>query len=85
MKPNISFFDTILRIFIGATVGAIFSVLDNPIGILAVYPIVTALIAWDPIYYKMGWFTTECNPYTEEVAPVAKVVAPVENPYKMTA
>lgn len=83
MKPNISFFDTILRVFIGATIGGIFGVLNNPIGILAVYPIVTALSAWDPVYYKMGWFTTEVSPYIEESAPEA--TAPIERPYKMTA
>ena len=85
MKPNISLFDTIIRIFIGAFIGGIFAVLNNPIGILAVYPIVTALSAWDPLYYKMGWYTTEKSPYEEEPADEATPSAPIEKPYKMTA
>lgn len=84
MKPNLSIFDTILRIFIGMLIGGIFGAMGNPLGVIAMYPITTALIAWDPIYQKMKWFTTEVNPYiTEEAQPAA--TAPVEKHYKMTA
>jgi large-conductance mechanosensitive channel len=83
MKPNMSFFDTIIRLFVGIVIGGAFGAFSNPIGVLAVYPIVTALIAWDPIYQKMGWFTVEVNPYIKETVENKK--APVSKPAKLSA
>ena len=61
---------------------ATFGAFSNPIGILAIYPIVTSLAAWDPIYYKMGWYTVEVNPYVEEAPQASSKKAPIEKPIK---
>ncbi|MEM1000681.1 MAG: DUF2892 domain-containing protein [Bacteroidota bacterium] len=72
MHPNISFFDTIIRLFVGIIIGASFGAMNNAIGVLAIYPIVTALVAWDPMYYKLRWYTTEMSPYPNKATKVAK-------------
>lgn len=63
MKPNISIAETIIRIFVASIWAGIFGSMGSLIGVLAVYPIVTALAAWDPIYEMRGFYTTEYNPY----------------------
>jgi hypothetical protein len=85
MKPNVSIFDTLIRIFLGAAIGGIFGAMDNPIGILAIYPIITGLSAWDPVYQARKWYTTESSPYAAPETPKAKATAPIEKPYQMTA
>lgn len=50
MHYNINFLDGILRIFGACIFGAICGWQGWWIGVFAVYPIVTALGGWDPIY-----------------------------------
>lgn len=57
MKTNLSIFDSILRIFIGMTFAAVCGAMGWIIGVLAIYPIVTGLTAFDPIYMNMGFST----------------------------
>lgn len=62
MEPNLSILDTIIRVFIGAVIGGIFGAMGWMIGIIAVYPIVTGLAAFDPIYHSMGFSTRTEHP-----------------------
>lgn len=67
MKPNLSIYDTIIRIFVACIWGAIFGAFGNILGVLAVYPLVTALSAWDPVYQAKGWSTvTELEDHHHE-------------------
>lgn len=66
MKPNISIFDTIIRLFIAALWAGIFGALGSFVAVLALYPFVTSLIAWDPVYKAMGKYTCDENPYLED-------------------
>ena len=67
MKANISIGEGIIRIIIGmifaAIMGSVFTGYIALLGILAIYPIVTGLGNWDPIYARMGKYTNEVNPY----------------------
>lgn len=50
---DMSIFETILRIFLAVTWAAVWGTMSGPIafvGVLAIYPFVTALVAYDPIY-----------------------------------
>ncbi len=62
---NTSFLDQIIRVFLGMIVGGIGGALMNPIGYLAFYLIVTALVGYDPIYHSMRFTTREVDPYKE--------------------
>ena len=88
MKPNMNFLDTILRVMIGPIFGAICGVMGWWIGVLTIYPIVTALTAWDPIYELLGYYTTEHNPYIKEETKKKAVGAKADGErveYKLTA
>lgn len=67
MKANISIGEGIIRIILGvifaATFGSIFTGPFALVALLGLYPIVTGLGNWDPIYAKMGKFTNEVDPY----------------------
>lgn len=59
MKTNLSIFDSILRLFIGMIFAAVCGAMGWIIGVLALYPIVTALTSFDPIYKNMGFSTAK--------------------------
>mgnify|MGYP003689955181 CR=1 FL=1 len=67
MKANISIAEGIIRIIIGmvfaAFMGSVFTGYVALLGVLAIYPIVTGLGNWDPIYAMKGKYTNEENPY----------------------
>ncbi len=71
MKANISIGECIIRLLVGMFWAAIFGTLFTNwialLGVLAIYPIVTALGGWDPIFGAMRKFTNEDSPYEEEV------------------
>jgi hypothetical protein len=80
MKSNMSIGESIIRIVVGmifaALFGGLFSGYVALIGVLAIYPIVTGLGGWDPIFGIMKKYTNEENPYVEEHAPAAPVARP---------
>lgn len=69
MKSNISIGECIIRIVAGmifaALMGGLFHGYVALIGVLAIYPIVTGLGGWCPIYAMRGKFTNEDNPYED--------------------
>ncbi len=62
METNLSILDTIIRIFIGMVIGAVFGSMGWIIGVIAVYPIVTGLGGYDPIYHYLGYSTRTEHP-----------------------
>jgi|GEM_PF-1921451 hypothetical protein len=83
MKANISIYESIIRLFAGIVWAAIFGGwLTSWVGILAIYPIVTAMSGWCPLYTLWHKFTNEQNPYVKETKPKT----PVEKTtYRMSA
>ncbi len=84
MEPNLSIFDTILRIFVGMIIGGVFGAMGWMIGIIAVYPIVTGLTAFDPVYHYLGYSTRTEHPEVSDKIdynnPAAQdLVEPVSN------
>lgn len=81
MKANISIGECIIRLVAGIIWAAIFGSLFTGwvalIGILAIYPIVTGLGGWDPIFGAMKKYTNEDSPYEEEHETVSHT-APVQ-------
>jgi hypothetical protein len=79
MKANISIGECIIRVFIGMVFAAVIGGLIHNafalIGVLAIYPIVTGLGGWDPIYAMRARYTNEDSPYEEGAhhAPAAPV------------
>ncbi len=79
MKANISIGECIIRIVFGmvfaGVMGGLFTGWIAMIGILAIYPIVTGLGGWDPIFGAMKKYTNEDSPYEdhEAAAPAAPV------------
>lgn len=66
MKANLSIYESILRLFIGILWAGIFGGwLMSWVGILAIYPFVTSMSGWCPIYALRHWYTNETNPYLE--------------------
>ena len=69
MKANISIGECIIRVFIGMVfagiMGGMFHNYVALLGILAIYPIVTGLGGWDPIYAMRGKYTNEDSPYED--------------------
>jgi hypothetical protein len=69
MKANISIGECIIRIIggvlFGAIVGSLFTGYVALLGVLAIYPLVTGLGGWDPIYAMMGKYSNEDNPYLD--------------------
>lgn len=67
MKANISIGEGIIRIILGmifaAVMGSLFTGYIALLGVLAIYPIVTGLGNWDPIYAMKGKYSNEENPY----------------------
>lgn len=57
MGTNISIFDTIIRIFIGMIFAGVFGAMGSIVAVLALYPIVTALTSFDPVYHWLGYTT----------------------------
>jgi hypothetical protein len=72
MKANISIGEGIIRIILGmifaAIMGSVFTGYIALLGVLAIYPIVTGLGNWDPIYALKGKYTNEVNPYDSHEA-----------------
>lgn len=62
---NTSFLDQIIRLFLAMIIGGIGGALLNPIGYVAVYLVVTALVGYDPIYHSMKFTTRAIDPYKE--------------------
>lgn len=78
MKSNLSIFDSILRLFIGMVFAGICGAMGWIVGVLALYPIVTALTAYDPIYANMGFSTaTEHAEDSDKIDYDAETAAPV--------
>jgi hypothetical protein len=70
MKSNISIGECIIRIVAGMIFAGVMVGLTTGwvamIGLLAIYPIVTGLGGWDPIFGALGKYTNEDSPYEEE-------------------
>ena len=72
MKPNISVFDGMMRIFLACffgIAGGALSVYDSPfaiIGFLALPLIVTGLSGYSLAYIPFGYYTCEENPYERD-------------------
>jgi hypothetical protein len=70
MKANISIGECIIRVVIamvfGAVMGGLFHNAVGLLGILAIYPLVTGLGGWDPIYAARGKYTNEDSPYVDQ-------------------
>lgn len=83
MKANISIGECIIRVFIGMVfagiMGGMFHNAIALLGVIAIYPIVTGLGGWDPIYALRAKYTNEESPYEghEEHAPAAPISRPV--------
>ncbi|MFN8393243.1 MAG: DUF2892 domain-containing protein [Bacteroidia bacterium] len=86
MKSNISIGECIIRIVVGmvfaALMGGLFHGYIALLGVLAIYPIVTGLGGWCPIYAMRGKHTNEDNPYEDHGhgtshAPVSRANAEV--------
>ncbi len=79
MKANISIGECIIRVFLGMVFAAVIGgLIHSPlalIGVLAIYPIVTGLGGWDPIYAMRAKHTNEDSPYEDGAhgAPAAPV------------
>lgn len=77
MKANISIGECIIRVFVGMVfaglMGGLFHNAVALFGLLAIYPLVTGLGGWDPIYAMRGKYTNEDSPYEDHAhgAPVA--------------
>jgi hypothetical protein len=86
MKANISMGECIIRIILSvlfaAIMGGVFHGWIALLGLLALYPFVTGLGGWDPIYAMRLKHTNEDSPYEDHDKPV--VEAPVM-PAKRTA
>lgn len=54
--------DSIIRIFVGAIIGGVFGAFGMILGIIAVYPIVTGLTSFCPIYKSLGINTRTEDP-----------------------
>ncbi len=66
MKSNISIGEGIIRLFVGIIWAGFFGGwLTSWVGILGIYPIVTAMSGWCLIYALKERFTAESNPYKE--------------------
>lgn len=69
MKANISIGECIIRIVGGmifaAIFGGFFTNWVGLFGLLAIYPIVTGLGGWDPIFGALKKYTNEDSPYEE--------------------
>lgn len=50
MRKNVGLIDRIIRIIIGMAMSGFAIYFKNIIGIIALYPVATALIGWDPFY-----------------------------------
>jgi hypothetical protein len=80
MKANISIGECIIRIIVGMVfAGVIVGLFHNAIaliGLVAIYPIVTGLGGWDPLYALRSKYTNEDSPYEDHAhtAPVAPVM-----------
>ncbi len=62
MESNVGIYDTILRICIGMIFAAVCGAFGWIIGVLALYPIVTGLAAFDPMYHYWGYTTYTVHP-----------------------
>ncbi len=83
MKTNISIYDSAIRLFIAIIFGGICGAFGWAIGVLAVYPVVTALTAFDPIYKLLGYSTSTMEEHHNEPAnkkPQIKSVRPKMQP-----
>ena len=83
MKTNLSIYDSAIRIFVAIIFGGICGAFDLWIGVLAVYPVVTALTAYDPIYQLLGYSTSTMEEHHNEPAakkPQIKSVRPTMRP-----
>jgi hypothetical protein len=82
MKANISIGECIIRVVIGmifaGVFGGIFTGYVALIGVLAIYPIVTGLGGWDPIFGAMKKYTNEESPYEDHTPAAQPTVAPVQ-------
>ena len=79
MKANISIGECIIRILVGMVFAAIFGGVFTGFiamnGLLSIYPIVTGLGGWDPIFGAMKKYTNEDCPYEDEGIVEHSVVA----------
>lgn len=84
MKSNISIGECILRIVGGMVFAGIFGGLFTGyvalIGVLAIYPIVTGLGGWDPIFGAIKKYTNEDSPYEDHAPDSVTSTAPVQRP-----
>jgi hypothetical protein len=82
MKANISIGECIIRIVGGMIFAGIFGGLFTGyvalIGVLAIYPIVTGLGGWDPIFGAIKKYTNEDSPYEEHTPEAVPTSAPVQ-------
>jgi hypothetical protein len=66
MKSNISIGDGIIRLFVGIIWAGFFGGwLTSYVGLIGLYPIVTAMSGWCLIYAMKEKYTSETNPYKE--------------------
>lgn len=54
MRRNVGLVDRILRVFIGLIMAGLAIYFKNLFGIIAFYPILTAVFGWDPFYVMLG-------------------------------
>lgn len=54
MRKNVGTFDRIIRLVSSLVMGGMAIYFQNILGILAIYPFITAIIAWDPFYKITG-------------------------------
>lgn len=82
MKSNISIGECIIRIVVGmvfaALMGGFFTNWVGLFGLLAIYPLVTGLGGWDPIFGALKKYTNEESPYEENAPTQAKTTVPVQ-------
>lgn len=69
---NLSWLDGILRIMGAAIFGAICGINGWYIGVLAVYPLVTGLGGWCPLYAAMGVSTALPDPDAKDASETGK-------------
>ena len=89
METNLSIFDTVIRVCIAMIVGAVFGAMGWIIGVIAVYPLVTGLAGYDPIYHSLGYSTRTEHPEVSDKIDYSQTTATgtkeTINEYRQTA
>ena len=68
MDFNVGFFDKCNRLLMGSALLMLamsMNVIPPWVALIALYPILTAIIAWDPVYAAVGWI---CRGLTEKLS-----------------